>query len=158
MDEAAQAAQQAQTPTQSKAPALLGSPTAAEEGASVQETASPEHGDKQQSAASTAPELEFTEELSVGLSGQGLEGSSANPSTRHGLTFDELIRPLIDPHLPPARGMEKITQMMLQELESTSDEEDPDLPSLMMRPPVTEYMRQFERAAEEEMDRELYRS
>lgn len=56
------------------------------------------------------------------------------------LTYDELIRPFLDPHLPPAPGMEGMTRM-LQSLKAVV--QDPDLPSLATRPPVTEYMRQF---------------
>lgn len=57
--------------------------------------------------------------------------------TQHIHTLDELIRPLVDPTLPPAPGMAEITRI-LQTYRSPRDpsyrpDVDPDLPSLMLR-------------------------
>ncbi len=101
--------------------------------------------EEQHSATDPAPHNQFGD----WLPGHGPNATVSNiPDTQHVRTFDELIRPLVDPALPPAPGMVDITRI-LRDLRSTRDhEEDPDLPSLMMRPPVTEYMRQFEETEE----------
>ncbi|CAD6574724.1 MAG: hypothetical protein ASARMPRED_006881 [Alectoria sarmentosa] len=136
------------------------SPMAAEEGSSAQETTgSGEQPDEQETAAPPAPRMQFGD----WLPGHGPEENVANPSSPHVHTYDELIRPLVDPTLPPAPGMEEITRILqgCQSLTDPSyrpgvDEEDPDLPSLMMRPPITEYMRQFQEQGDEDFDMETY--
>lgn len=66
------------------------------------------------------------------------QNNAAIPPTQHIHTLDELIRPLVDPTLAPAPGMEEITRI-LQTFRSPWDplyrpRVDPDdLPSLMLR-------------------------
>lgn len=86
------------------------------------------------------------------LPGRGPENSAASQPTPmpHIHTYDELIRPLVDPTLPPAPGMAKITEI-LQECQS---ERDLDMPSLTMRSPLSEYMWQFREEAEVDYDYE----
>ena len=136
------------------------SPMAAEEGPSAQETTgSAEQPEQQERAAPPAPRMQFGD----WLPGHGPEESVSNPLTPHVHTYDELIRPLVDPTLPPAPGMAEITRI-LQDCQSLTDpsyrpgvdEEDPDLPSLMLRPPVSEYMRQFQEQRDEDFDMETY--
>ena len=96
--------------------------------------------EEQNPATLPEPRIQFGDWL------PGLGPNEAAPNTQHVHAFDELIRPLVDPELPPAPGMVDITQI-LGDLRGAT-ELDPDLPSLMMRPPVTEYMRQFEETEE----------
>ena len=136
------------------------SPMAAEEGPSAPEApGSAEQPEEQGTAAPPALRVQFGD----WLPGQGPKRNAFSPSTPHVHTYDELIRPLVDPTLAPAPGMTEITRILqgCQSLTDPSyrpgvDEEDPDLPSLMMRPPVTEYMRQFQEKPDEDFDMETY--
>ena len=136
------------------------SPVAADEAPFTQDSnGSPEQQEQRQSAASSAPRMGFGDSLP----GQEPEESVPDHPTPHIHTYDELVRPFIDPTLPPAPSMGEITRI-LQEYQSSTDpsyrpgadEEDPDLPSRMMRSPVTEYIRQFEDGPEEEIDWETH--
>ena len=136
------------------------SPMAAEEGSSAPETPrSAEQPEEQGTAAPPALRVQFGD----WLPGQGPKRNASSPSTPHVHTYDELIRPLVDPTLAPAPGMTEITRILqgCQSLTDPSyrpgvDEEDPDLPSLMMRPPITEYMQQFQEEPDEDFDMETY--
>ncbi|CAF9932589.1 hypothetical protein IMSHALPRED_008935 [Imshaugia aleurites] len=98
------------------------------------------------------------------LPGQGPQATLNDALHHHGLTYEELTRNFLDPPLAPAPDMAEITGILQNPelLEDPShrpvlDEgEDPDLPSLMMRPRVADYMRHFEREIEEEISRERY--
>ena len=71
---------------------------------------------EQQSAASSATPMDF-----VGwLPGQTPVDKAAHRLTPHVHTFEELIRPFVDPTLPPAPGMAEITQI-LQGFQSLTD-------------------------------------
>lgn len=136
------------------------SPLAAEEGPSSHGSQeSLKEQSEEESAALPAVQMEFGD----WLPGQGPKRNATNPLTPHVHTYDELIRPLVDPTLAPAPGMAEVTRILqgCQSLTDPSyrpgvDEEDPDLPSLMMRPPVTEYMRQFQEEPNEDFDMETY--
>lgn len=124
------------------------SPIAAEESSSSHNSQNPpEEQSEQEPATSPAAPMDIGD----WLPGQG---NAANRLTRHIHTYDELIRPLVDPTLAPAPGMAEITRM-LREIQR-EDGDDPSLPSLMMRAPVTEYMRQFQGETDEEFDMETY--
>ena len=120
----------------------------------------PEQHHEQEPSSSPAQQTQLSDQLPR----QHPQAATARHLPSHPLTYDELIRPFLNPHLPPAPGMREITQI-LQDIGSLGDgsyqpgvdeEEDADLPSLMMRPPVTEYMRQFERDTDEEIGWEMY--
>ena len=104
---------------------------------------SPDGPAEENPATLPAPQIQFGDWL-PGLGPNS--AASTTPHTQHVHSYDELIGPLVDPALPPAPGMVDITQI-LGDLRGAI-ELDPDLPSLMMRPPVTEYMRQFEETEE----------
>ncbi len=107
---------------------------------------SPDGPAEENPATLPAPQIQFGDWL-PGLGPHS--AASTTPDTQHVHTYDELIRPLVDPELPPAPGMVEITRILRDVRDHLgASEEDPDLPSLMMRPPVTEYMRQFEETEE----------
>ena len=121
---------------------------------------SSEQREEWQSAASPAPQMQFGD----WLPGHGPHDTLNDELHRHGLTYDELTRNFLAPPLAPAPDMAEITGI-LQNRELLEDPphrpvldegEDPDLPSLMMRPRVADYMRHFEREIEEEISRERY--
>ena len=85
------------------------SPMAAEEDATAQDsTRSPEQEDEQQSAASSATPMDF----SGWLPPPTPEDNAAHRLTPHVHTYDEPIRPFVDPTLPPAPGMAEISQIL----------------------------------------------
>lgn len=128
------------------------SPLGTEEVPSAQNsTASPEEQSEQRSSAPPTPQIEFGDWL-PGRSPDNNNNNNNNPATHltpHIHTYDELIRPLVDPTLPPAPGMAKITQI----LQEYQNERDLDMmPSLAIRSPLSEYMWQFREESDEDYD------
>lgn len=128
------------------------SPIAAETPLSAQESITSRGQDNEQHSAAPPPTpIEFGDWLPT----QSPEEPAANPSTPHALTYDELIRPFLAPHLPPAPGMEGITQM-LQEFRSLTERSYRPTGMEDMRSPATEYMRQCEEELSWDIDWESW--
>lgn len=112
------------------------SPVAAEEELSAQASpiSSNEHEQQEQSPSPAPPP---PPQPSNDPTNPEPQNNTPVSPTQHIHTLDELIRPLVDPTLPPAPGMAEITRI-LQTYQSPRDPSyrpgvDPDLPSLMLR-------------------------